>query len=316
MSEVQPVIHPIYSLPRTLLGQNRVSVLSAHTPSDAAQILRKIGISRGHVLEASVHLDHAANHFLAWARSQFLYGQKLDESAMALWGRKWEVTDYKVSAIGSDQFSEAQKVDLRALSMAIRSHQDIARAHAWAGGMRGAGMTNMESAAVVVAQGALYSLLNGAMEVTAARLMKMAELERSGEAVSLPVKSIFFAVRAASEDPSLVGRLSWACTSDFKLRLAKAEHYIVEGKSPDAVFDGCFELADADALVGALAAKAKLEPQTPLARNLFDYFPANSCQEMLETKPQHLDYEGWANVMLATADRLNHSMRVQAQRGG
>ncbi len=230
--------------------------------------------------------------------------------------------------IGSDEFSEEQKVALRSLSMGIRSHQDIARAHTWAGGLRSAGISKMETAAWLVAQGALYPLVRGAMEMTAARLMKMAEMERStvvGERLAHSEEVLLTMVRSASEDPSLVGKPSWAETSDFKLRLAKSEGYIVEGKATDRAFDGCFEMYDGDALIGALLEKANRCPHKPLAQNLFKYLDANSCPKILEKKPPHLDYVGWSNALIsvfeaqeqsALVSEEGQSMRAMSQRGG
>lgn len=81
---------------------------------------------------SSEHRDLAIKHFTASMCFQEIYSAKLDEAMMALCGRKFEVSDYKISGIGRDEFSEEQKTELRFLVRAIQNHKDIAYAHAGA----------------------------------------------------------------------------------------------------------------------------------------------------------------------------------------
>ena len=41
------------------------------------------------------------------------YSQMLDAAAKETWGRKWNITDYRVSCVGSDEFSQKRKEQLR-----------------------------------------------------------------------------------------------------------------------------------------------------------------------------------------------------------
>lgn len=53
-------------------------------------------------------------------------------AAMDAWGREFRITDYRVSGIGSDEFSNAHKARLRRLSRARSKVQNRLGAHAWA----------------------------------------------------------------------------------------------------------------------------------------------------------------------------------------
>jgi len=67
-------------------------------------------------------------------RAKADYARALDRAAQETWGRKWKPTDYKISCVGSDEFSESIKKKLRVLCRkmtiigdALASHRYLAK---------------------------------------------------------------------------------------------------------------------------------------------------------------------------------------------
>ncbi len=136
-----PAIGDVYTRLHKLPLQSQKSVLTAHSGSDGARILRLEMPN----LTKEEHLKLAREHLMQSLVCQRQYGEALNEAAMSLWGRPWAVTDYRVSAVGREEFSDEQKSKLRGLSEKIWQHGDIGRAHARASGLRSAGLVALLS---------------------------------------------------------------------------------------------------------------------------------------------------------------------------
>jgi hypothetical protein len=134
-----PAIDDVYAKLHRLPKQNRKSVLTAHSGSDGAKILRLEMPN----LTKEEHLKLAQDHLTQSIAFRREYGEALDDAAMSLWGRPWQITDYKVSGIGRDEFSDEQKNKLRNLNQKSLQHEDVGRAHAHASGLRSTGVENL-----------------------------------------------------------------------------------------------------------------------------------------------------------------------------
>lgn len=92
---------------------------------DAANVLIKkypTMTKDGHASEAKAHSEHAE-------KAANAHDRLLDAAAQKTWGRKFHVLDYKISGIGSDEFSNEDKTNLRDLNKKINYHSDMHRAH-------------------------------------------------------------------------------------------------------------------------------------------------------------------------------------------
>lgn len=116
-----PVYDQRFKLPKYNGPQ---SVFSAHG-SDAGKIARKLFPAYGRAEHASV----ADEYRLAANKAKNFYAAALDDAAMRAWGRPFRVTDYRISGIGSDEFSERDKNKLRKLVAEERSFRKISEAH-------------------------------------------------------------------------------------------------------------------------------------------------------------------------------------------
>lgn len=118
--------HSAYTEQVKMRGYNcKPSVLTAVTPEDAGRILSK-------VMPAWTKSDHknlAIQHARASSALDKRHSKLLDDAAFRAWGRPFEVTDYKITAIGSDAFPEDIKEELRFAAYGSTNHRKIARAH-------------------------------------------------------------------------------------------------------------------------------------------------------------------------------------------
>lgn len=118
--------HPAYHVRVKLRNYNSsVSALTAHCASVAAKILIKVHPQWGREDHERLALAHAA----AACDLRRQYAQALQAAAWETFGRPWEASDYRVSAIGSDAFSAERKQELRFAAHAFVHHEDLARAH-------------------------------------------------------------------------------------------------------------------------------------------------------------------------------------------
>jgi len=119
---------PLYSTPVKIRGYSgAITVTSAHG-KDAGDVLIKL---RPDMTRA----EHAqlARKFEPMAKSlQKEWEDTLNDAAMETWGRSWQVFDYKISGIGSDEFSDKYKNKLRYLAQASTKAKSIALAHTYA----------------------------------------------------------------------------------------------------------------------------------------------------------------------------------------
>jgi hypothetical protein len=115
----------IYNTPVKLKGYNiRPTVTQAHG-ADAGKVLIQLAPEMTKSQHASL-----AREFEALAdKLEKEWGEVADEAAQATWGRDFRVTDYRVSGIGSDEFSDEYKDKLRISAHGTGKARAIAAAH-------------------------------------------------------------------------------------------------------------------------------------------------------------------------------------------
>lgn len=102
-----------------------VTATGATNDRDAANILIRNNprwSKENHARLAEQHKRAADRHDKAW-------NSKVDEAAKSAWGRPFKPTDYKISGIASDEFSDAHKAALRTHAHAKTAHTKLAAAH-------------------------------------------------------------------------------------------------------------------------------------------------------------------------------------------
>lgn len=77
----------------------------------------------------SQHLAASAQYAKEASRLSAIYSSTLDKAAQATWGRKWHPTDYRISGIGSDDFSDVHKNQLRSSAQGSTFARDAADLH-------------------------------------------------------------------------------------------------------------------------------------------------------------------------------------------
>lgn len=118
--------HPAYQARVKLRGYtSQVSVIGAHSNADGAKVLCRLNPE----WSKDDHKRLAYQHALEAERLKARYSDLLEQAAQETFGRSWQVSDYRVSAIGRDEFSPAIKDALRFAAHAQANHQAIARAH-------------------------------------------------------------------------------------------------------------------------------------------------------------------------------------------
>jgi hypothetical protein len=124
--------NPRYAAGIKLRGRcGLVCALSARDASLAARILKRVcTLDQGqHVLAACYHLARAK-------RLDGIWSQVANKAAQQAFNRPWEFTDYKVCAIGRTEFAARHLRVLRHCAYTSPMHMDVARAHAFAAGVR------------------------------------------------------------------------------------------------------------------------------------------------------------------------------------
>lgn len=136
---------PVYREATKLRGYNvKVTPLSAHG-SDGGKLLaqRLSGWTKAdHAAAAATHAKMAAEMEKGWAEAA-------DAAAMKTWGRKFQMTDYRISGIGSDEFDQEMKEKLRHFAQSGSAHKDAANAHKMAMRMRSLAKEDLDEAAPV-----------------------------------------------------------------------------------------------------------------------------------------------------------------------
>ncbi|WP_434716086.1 hypothetical protein [Paraburkholderia sp. A3RO-2L] len=127
MANLNPKLdHPAYHAAIRLPKYNgAVTVLQAVSTTDAARVLRA---NHPEWTQAD-HYQLASLHATEAAKQEMRYSKLLDAAAHETFGRPFAVTDYHISAIGSELFSEEKKVELRQAAYAKSNHKAIAMAH-------------------------------------------------------------------------------------------------------------------------------------------------------------------------------------------
>ncbi len=119
--------HAAYHLQVKLPKYNgRVNIFQATCPTDAARLLRRNNPD----WSKEDHLRLAQQHAERSSLEREKHAQLLDAAAQETFGRPFRVTDYRISAIGCEEFSEEQKTALRYAAHAETNHLICARAHA------------------------------------------------------------------------------------------------------------------------------------------------------------------------------------------
>lgn len=121
--------NPAYHQRVKLRGYNgSITIFQATSDRDAAKVLKRVKpewTPGEHETLAHAHAAEADTQRAEWNRL-------LDEAAMATFGRPFQFADYRVSAIGRDEFSEEHKQKIRFAAHASNYHTQAARAHAQA----------------------------------------------------------------------------------------------------------------------------------------------------------------------------------------
>lgn len=118
--------HPAYNTAVKLPKHNRAETpKSAVTAEDAAKIL----VRNNPAWTKEDHKKLAAAHEAARKEHDDAWGRVADEAAQKTWGRKFEATDYKVSGIGSSEFSDEHKELLRHHAHSASAHSKLTSAH-------------------------------------------------------------------------------------------------------------------------------------------------------------------------------------------
>lgn len=128
-SLVERLDNPAYHQGVKLRGYNhRVTVFQATSDRDAAKVLRRLKpdwSKSEHAELAKAHAAEADSQRMEWDRL-------LDDAAMATFGRPFQFQDYRISAIGREEFSDEHKQKIRFAAHATTYHTLASRAHAQA----------------------------------------------------------------------------------------------------------------------------------------------------------------------------------------
>lgn len=118
--------HPAYHQPVKLRGYNgRVDVFRALLPRDAARVLRAVKPD----WTRQEHIDLAGRHKAESDRLSTLHTELLDRAHMQTFGVPRGFHDYRISAIGRDEYPEDLKEQLRAAAHGSTYHSQLHHAH-------------------------------------------------------------------------------------------------------------------------------------------------------------------------------------------
>lgn len=125
--------HPAYKASVKLRGYSRETTAAhAVTPQDGAKVFVR-------VMPAWSRQDHARLAILHHGAAKFhekKWSDVANHAAMAAFGRPYQITDYRISAIASEQFSDTEKTRLREHAHSASYHLALAAAHNCASRMR------------------------------------------------------------------------------------------------------------------------------------------------------------------------------------
>lgn len=127
--------HPVYSVsPRKGWGgyTRRVALLNVLTPDDGLRLMRKLlpDVSKAQFKELGLeHARRAREHASAWS-------ERVDLACRTTFGRPYQFTDYRISGIAREEFSNEDKDALRLHSRRNSQHRQLAILHLMAAGHR------------------------------------------------------------------------------------------------------------------------------------------------------------------------------------
>jgi hypothetical protein len=125
--------HPAYHTPVKMRGFNiAVTVFRLNLPRDTGRLLRMANPDWSH----EDHVMLAQKHQLESDRLDQLHRELLDKAHLETFGRPREFADYRISGIGSDQYSDSMKHQLRFAAHAASHHRKLSLAHEAAGACR------------------------------------------------------------------------------------------------------------------------------------------------------------------------------------
>jgi hypothetical protein len=134
-----PALEKRVKLPRY---NGQASVFTATSDRDAAKVLMKTMPD----VTASEAAQRSKEHAAAAEKCKAEWSKQADDAAQATWGRKFAITDYKISGIGSDAFTDDAKDKLRELAHGEGKHKRLAGAFAeLAKALRGQGKGLLDS---------------------------------------------------------------------------------------------------------------------------------------------------------------------------
>jgi len=121
-----PLSHPVYCSETKLKNWNGlVSVKNCGCERMAARLLKRAMPE----LTKQQHSAFAAYHSNRAAKLLSIWNRVMDRAAIETFGRPWIFTDYKICAIGCEDFSATHKRVLRHCAYRRTEHSHLARVH-------------------------------------------------------------------------------------------------------------------------------------------------------------------------------------------
>lgn len=125
-SNMTPIDHPAYTVALRLKGYPcPVTISQASTSSDAAKVLTRLHPDWSQL----EHIQLAESHFGQYKKLMQRWLEVLDQAAMQTFGRKYQISDYRISEIACEEFSDEHKAQLRTLIHTAQKHKVITDAH-------------------------------------------------------------------------------------------------------------------------------------------------------------------------------------------
>ena len=116
---------PVYTTPIKIAKYNcKLTATTGHTDAGATIIKRLAP----HWTKED-HKALAEHHMKRAIRLQSIWGKVSERAATQAFGRPFEITDYKITAVCRDEFSEAKKRVLRHCAYKRTKHLDLVRVH-------------------------------------------------------------------------------------------------------------------------------------------------------------------------------------------
>jgi hypothetical protein len=121
-ADAYPLTDPLYATPKNILSKVQAARIYDVRAPKWAYVIRSLADS----VDKAELLKRAAYHGAEEALLQKKWSGLVDAAWKKLTGKKWQVSDYKVSAVGRDEFSEDVKAELRDINNNINAHSNLA----------------------------------------------------------------------------------------------------------------------------------------------------------------------------------------------